>query len=100
MPTPMDAMLGLLIAAIGLLTFVVAFSAADSGKRLVSYGIAGLVTVVGLIYYASSEMRGFQMRRRISDIQQRQQVNMEEIQKRLRESQQPSSAPAKPSPKR
>ena len=71
MPTPMDAMLGLVIAAIGLMTFVIAFNIPESSKRLVSYGIAGLVTTIGFFYYANSEMRGFQMRRRINEIQQR-----------------------------
>ena len=96
----MDAMLGLVVAAIGLLTIVVAFSIAEPQKRLVSFGIAGLVTLVGLIFYVSSEMRGFQMRRRISEIQQRQQVNLEDIQKRLRESQQQPAPAVQQPPKR
>ena len=100
MPTPMDSLLGLVIAAIGLMTLVIAFSQTDPGKRLISYGLAGLVTLTGLVYYVSSEMRGFQMRRRISEIQQRQQVNMDEIQKRLRETQQQPPAPERPTPKR
>ena len=98
MPIPMDAMLGLVVAAICLLTFVIALSNGDPRKRTVSYGIAALITVMGLYYYISSEMRGFQMRRRINEIQQRQQVNLEEIQKRLRENQPPN--PAQPAPKR
>ncbi len=98
MPTPMDTMLGLVVVAIGLLTLVVAFGLADSGKRLLSYGLAGLVILVGFIYFVNSELRGYQMRRRISEIQQRQQVNLEDIQKRLRESQQ--SSPPETRPKR
>ncbi len=85
MPTPMDAMLGLVVASIGLLTMVIAFSLTDSGKKTISYGIAGVITLLGFYYYVSSEVRGFQMRRRIADIQRQQQVNLDEIQRRLRE---------------
>jgi hypothetical protein len=92
MPTPLDAMLGLIVAAIGLLTIVTAFQIADPRKRLFSYGIAAVVTVLGLHHYVSSEMRGFQMRRRIENIQRQQQVNLDDIQKRLREGQTPSKA--------
>ena len=72
MPTPMDAMLGLVIAAIGLLTVVLSFLVVDSRKRIISYVIAGIVTTVGSYYYVKSEMRGFQVRKRISNIQQQQ----------------------------
>src|SRR3989338_2465750 len=88
MPTPMDAMLGLVVAAIGLLTLVVVFSQADPKNKLVSYVIAGAVTALGAYYFASAELRGFQMRRRISEIQERQNVNLEEIRKRLEQNQQ------------
>ena len=88
MPTPMDAMLGLVVVAIGIMTFVIAFSLTDAGKKQLSYVLAGLVVVTGLYYYVSSELRGFQMRRRISNIQRQQQVNLDEIQKRLQETQQ------------
>ena len=87
MPTPMDAMLGLVIIALGLLTLVIGFSIAEPKKRLASYVIAVIVVVSGMYYYVGSEMRGFQMRRRIADIQRQQQVNLEEIQKKLRETQ-------------
>ena len=89
MPTPMDAMLGLIVAAIGLLTLVVAFNVAEPKNKLFSYAIAGLVTVLGGYYYLSAEVRGFQMRRRISEIQQRQNVNLDEIRKRLEQNQPP-----------
>lgn len=95
MPTPIDAMLGLVVTAIGLLTVVISFLVVDCKKKLISYSIAGVVVVIGLFYYISSEMRGFQMRRRIANIQRQQQVNMEEIQKRFREAQKESSTPAK-----
>ncbi len=93
----MDAMLGLVVAAIGLLTFVVALNASDSGKKLISFVIAGIITLAGAYYYVSSEIRGYQMRRRINEIQQRQSVNLEEIQKRLRDSQ--PQAPVQPAKK-
>lgn len=98
MPTPMDAMLGLVVTAIGLLILVIAFSIADSKKKVISYAIAGIVTVAGLSYYVSSEIRGFEMRRRIANIQRQQQVNLEEIQKRLRENQGQTQTPA-PTPR-
>ena len=94
----MDAMLGLVVAAIGALTLVTAFQIQESQKRLFSYLVAALLAVAGLYYYASSEIRGFQMRRRLSEIQQRQQVNLEEIQRRLRDNQ--TQAPAQTPPKR
>ena len=87
MPTPMDAMLGLVLTAIGLLTVVTAFLISDTKKRMISYVLAGVMAVAGLYYYMSSGIRGFQMRRRISNIQRQQQVNLDEIQKRLRETQ-------------
>lgn len=97
MPTPMDAMLGLVVAAIGLLTLVISFSIAETRKRVAGYGLAGLVTVVGLFYYVSAEVRGFEMRRRIANIQRQQQVNLDEIQRRLQEqSKQQGGAPAVP----
>lgn len=95
MPTPMDAMLGLVVAAIGLLTMVVAFGLSDAQKKTISYVLSGIVIVAGLYYYVSSELRGFQMRRRIANIQRQQQVNLDEIQKRLQDSQgQQGKAPA------
>src|SRR4051812_30840185 len=100
MPTPMDTMLGLVIVAIGLLTMVIAFSIAEPRKRLLSYGIAGLITLVGLVYYVTSEMRGFKMRQRISEIQQRRQVNLEDIQRRLKETQAAAPAPTVPPSKK
>jgi len=95
MPTPMDAMLGLVVAAIGCLILVVAFSQADPKKKLVSYILAGVVIALGAYYFVSAELRGFQMRRRISEIQGRQSVNMEEIRKRLEQNQptQPKKTP-------
>jgi sulfite exporter TauE/SafE len=86
----MDAMLGLVAAAIGLSMIVTAFQIAEPKKRMISYGLAAVVTALGLYYYVSAEMRGFQMRRRIEGIQRQQQVNLEEIQKRLQESQAPA----------
>ena len=87
MPTPMDAMLGLVVAAIGLLMIVISFLVTEQKKKMISYVIAGLVTVTGTYFYVRSEVRGFQMRRRITDIQRQQTVNLDEIQKRLRETQ-------------
>jgi sulfite exporter TauE/SafE len=96
MPTPMDAMLGLVVAAIGALVVVIAFQIAESKKRTIAYWIAGVLVVCGLYYFISAEMRGVKMRRRISDIQRQQEVNLEQIQKRLQETQaQPNQAPAK-----
>lgn len=88
MPTPMDAMLGLVVASIGLLTLVVAFSQADPKKTMLSYLIAAALTALGAYYFVSAELRGFQMRRRISEIQERQNVNLEDIRKRLEQNQQ------------
>ena len=85
----MDAMLGLLVAAVGLLTLVVAFSVAEPRNKMISYVIALAVTVLGGYYFVSAELRGFQMRRRISEIQQRQNVNLDEIRKRLEQNQPP-----------
>ncbi|OGR82651.1 MAG: hypothetical protein A2902_05095 [Elusimicrobia bacterium RIFCSPLOWO2_01_FULL_64_13] len=90
----MDAMLGLVVAAIGLMTFVIAFTLADRKKQVLSYGIAGIVTIAGLFYYTTAEMRGYQMRRRIADIQKQQQVNLQEIQQRLGRPQAPRPAAA------
>lgn len=100
MPTPMDAMLGLVVAAIGLLTLVVAFSLADPKKAIVSYLIAAALTALGAYYFVSAEMRGFQMRRRISEIQERQNVNLEEIRKRLQETQKPTPQDQQKSPEK
>ncbi len=91
MPTPMDAMLGLVTLAVGLLILVTSFLIVDSKKRLVSYVLSGLVVLLGGYYYVSSEVRVFQMRSRIASIQRQQQVNLEEIQKRLRETKQGES---------
>ena len=96
MPTPMDAMLGLVVAAVGLLTFVIALSMGDPKKQKIAYGISIIITVLGLFYYVSAEMRGFQMRRRIANLQRQQQVNLEEIQKRLQETQAKTPAPEAP----
>ncbi len=97
MPTPMDAMLGLVVTAIGLMTLVIAFGLTDAQKKMISYAISGIVIVAGLFYYVSSELRGFQMRRRISNIQRQQQVNLEDIRKRLQDGQaQQGKAPAAP----
>ena len=85
MPTPMDAMLGLVVSAIGLLILVIGFSIQESKKRWMSYGISSLVIVLGFYYYVSSEMRSFEMRKRISNLQRQQQTNLDEIQKRLQE---------------
>ena len=98
MPIAMDTMISLVVAALGLLAFVVALNNPDPQKRKISYLLAGVVTAVGLYFYGSSELRGYAMRRRIADIQQRQQVNLEEIQKRLQENQarqEGSPAPAR-----
>ena len=83
----MDAMLGLVVVAIGLLIVVTSFQIIEPKKRVFSYGIAAVITFLGAYYYVSSEMRGFQMRRRIANIQRQQQVNMEDIQKRFQEGQ-------------
>lgn len=96
MPTPMDALLGLVVAAIGLLTLVVSFSLAEPRKRLVSYVIAGVVSALGISFFVSAEMRGFMMKRRISEIQQRQSVNMEEIRQRLQTQSQAQDAGKQP----
>ncbi len=85
MPTPMDAMLGLVTLAVGLLILVTSFLIPDSKKRVLSYALSGLVALLGSYYFVSSEIRVFQMRRKIASIQRQQQVNLEEIQKRLRE---------------
>jgi len=70
----MDAMLGLVVVAIGLLMVVIAFfdrGTEEAVHRLLCRGGSGFV---GLLYFVKSEMRGFQMRRRITDIQRQQQV--------------------------
>ena len=93
MPTPLDAMLALVVIAIGLQMVVTAFQITEPRKRGISYGIAAVVTVFGLYYYVSSGMRGFQMRRRIAEIQKQQQVNLGEIQKRLQDNQPTKGVP-------
>lgn len=93
MSTPMDALLGLLIAAIGLLMVVIAFSLADQQKRMISYALAAIVVGVGVFYFGSSEMRRLQMRRTISNLQRQQQINLEEIQKKLGEPKKSNSTP-------
>ena len=95
MPTPMDAMLGLVVTAIGVLTVVVAFLITEAQKRVLSYVLAGIVTASGLFYFVSAEIRGFQMRSRIANIQRQQQINLDEIQKRLKETQAPPAATPK-----
>ncbi len=94
MPTPMDAMLGLVVLAIGFLMIIAAFQIADSKKRVISYALSGLVSLAGCYYFVSSEFRVIQMRRRIANIQRQQQVNLDEIQKRLRETQTQEKSPA------
>ncbi len=97
MPTPMDAMLGLVVTALGLLTLVIAFGLTDAQKKMISYVISSVVIVAGLFYYVSSELRGFQMRRRIANIQRQQQVNLDDIRKRLQDGQvQQGKAPVAP----
>ena len=83
MPTPMDALLGLVVASIGLMILVQSFTLAEPRKKLAAYFISGFLVLLGGYYYLSSEMRGYQMRRRISEIQQRQSVNIDEIRQRL-----------------
>ena len=97
MPTPMDAMLGLVVTAIGLLTLVIAFNIPEPKKRILSYGIAGFVIFVGACYYVSSELRGPLMRRKMNEMLQRQQDNLDAIRKRLPENpaQAPDLTPAK-----
>jgi Uri superfamily endonuclease len=87
MPTPVDAMLGLVVLAIGLLTLVIAFSVGDQKKQWISYAISGVLVLTGFYYYVSSGVRSMQMRRRIANIQRQQQVNIDQIQKRLQETQ-------------
>ncbi|MBI1979480.1 MAG: hypothetical protein HYY63_05725 [Elusimicrobia bacterium] len=93
MPTPMDAMLGLVTLAIGLLILVTAFLVQESKKRVTSYILAGVVAALGGYHFVASEVRVFEMRRRIANIQRQQQVNLEEIQKRLKETQEKAPAP-------
>lgn len=95
MPTPMDAMLGLVVLSVGLLMVVTGFQLTDSKKRMVSYILSGLVSAAGCYYFVSSELRVIQMRRRIATIQRQQQVNLDEIQKRLKETQSQEKAPEK-----
>lgn len=95
MPTPMDAMLGLVVTAIGLMSVVIAFLITEQKKRWISYGISGIIVIFGLYYYVNSQMRGYQTRKRIATIQQQQRVNLEEIQKRLRETSPPAKTPSK-----
>lgn len=100
MPTPMDALLGLVTLSIGLLILTTGFLIQESKKRIIAYVLSGVVAALGSYYFVSSEIRVFQMRRRIANIQRQQQVNLEEIQKRLRETQKveekaPSAVPKK-----
>ena len=88
MPTSMDAMLGLVVVALGVLSWIVSFGLTDAKKRALAYGLAGLITLVGGFYYVSSEMRGFEMRRRLAQLQRQQDINLSEIQQRLQKVQQ------------
>ena len=85
MPTPMDALLGLVVLALGTLGWSIAFLITDSKKRLIAYSLAGLMSALGLFYYVSSEMRSFEMRRRVATLQRQQQINLNEIQQRLQQ---------------
>ena len=93
MPTPIDAMLGLVVAALGSLMLVVAFNLSDERKKKISYVLSGIVMLMGMYYFLSAQVRGFTLRRRIAEIQRNQQVNVEEIQRNLR-NQTSQSAPA------
>jgi len=95
MQTPMDAMLGLVIAAIGLMTFVVALILQDPKRQIVGIVVSVIVLITGLTYFTSAQMRGYRMRKRITEIQNRQQINLNDIQKRLKRNQSERTAPPK-----
>jgi len=84
MPTPMDAMLSLVIVAIGFLMLVVSFSVNDTKKRLVSYVLVLFVVAIGFGYFIKAETRSLRVRKRISNIQNRSRANLDDIQKRLK----------------
>lgn len=87
MPTPIDAMLGLVVAALGILTGVVGLTIGDDKKRILAYVAAAAVVATGLFYFGTSQMRSLSVRRRVADVQRQQQINLQEIQKRLAETQ-------------
>jgi len=86
MPTPMDAMMGLVIVAIGILTLVVAFQVGDFKKRLMSYLLSLLVVALGLGYFIKAEARSHRLERRISNIRTRTRTNLGDIKSRLQKS--------------
>lgn len=96
MPTPMDAMLGLVVFALGVLGWIISLTLTDAKKRVWAYGLSGLITLIGGYYYVSSEMRSFEMRRRLAQLQRQQDVNLSEIQQRLQKVQEnPATAKVK-----
>jgi hypothetical protein len=90
-----NTLLALILASLGILGVILSFLVPDRKKSFISLVLAGIVVLIGLVQVVSQSVSDYRWRRRLSDLREQRQVDLDklrdEFKKRAAE-----SAPAAP----
>lgn len=94
MPPSANALMPWVIVSLGILGVILSFLVPDQKKSKLSLGLAGAIIVIGLFSFVSESISRYRWNRRIREIQQQRQTDLEELRQRLKDGK--AAAPAAP----
>jgi hypothetical protein len=89
-----NSLLALILIALGIVGVILSFLVPDRKKSLISLVLAGIVIFVGLIQFVTQSVSDFRWRRRLADLREQRQVDLDKLREDFKKRAAESAPPA------
>jgi uncharacterized membrane protein YqjE len=95
-----NTLLALILVALGIIGIILSFLVPDRKKSFISLVMAGVVAAVGVIYFAAQSVSDFRWRRRLSDLREQRQIDLDKLKEDFKKRAADVTPPAAAQPKK
>src|SRR5262245_54246830 len=74
-----NTLLALILVGLGIVSIILSFLVPDRKKSLISLVLGGVVVFVGLIQFVSQSVTQYKWKRRLSDLREQRQVDLDKL---------------------
>ncbi len=74
-----NSLLALILVALGIVGVILSFLVPDRKKSFISFIMAGLVVLVGLVQFVGQSVSDYRWRRRLTDLREQRQVELDKV---------------------
>src|SRR5690349_10606600 len=74
-----NGLLALILVALGLIGVILSFLVPDRKKSSLSLILASIIVVIGLIQFATQSVSDYRWRRRLSDLREQRNIDLEKL---------------------